>query len=189
MQSDARAVGTKVSIIRAANKVIRETGPAALTLESVARTAGVSKGGLLYHFPGKEALIVGMLEHALSTFESDVNALASETPDAPGAWIKAFVTVTFAAQPEHDLSTSMLAAASVDMALLEPVSRYFANWQARAVERSYDPATASIIRLAADGIFFGDLFTTTAPQGHERQTILNRLLEMVDADYLSEAKE
>ena len=36
-------------------------GVAKLTLEAVAKEAGVSKGGLLYHFSNKEALIEGMI--------------------------------------------------------------------------------------------------------------------------------
>ena len=36
---------------------IKEEGVVKLTLEAVAQRAGVSKGGLLYHYPSKEALI------------------------------------------------------------------------------------------------------------------------------------
>ncbi|UVI36760.1 TetR/AcrR family transcriptional regulator [Brevibacterium spongiae] len=35
-----------------------------ISLESVAQEAGLTKPGLMYHFPSKEALMVGLVEHA-----------------------------------------------------------------------------------------------------------------------------
>lgn len=47
----------------AAVTVALEDGFGHVTMEAVARRAGVSKGGLLYHFPNKTRLIEGMLAH------------------------------------------------------------------------------------------------------------------------------
>src|SRR5687768_15624169 len=44
-------------ILEAAERVVGDVGAARMTLEGVAQAAGVSKGGLLYHFPTKEALL------------------------------------------------------------------------------------------------------------------------------------
>jgi AcrR family transcriptional regulator len=35
----------------------------------VAQAAEVSKGGLLYHFPNKEALITGIIQHLIDDFK------------------------------------------------------------------------------------------------------------------------
>ena len=43
-------------ILEAAAKLADDTGPGSLSLEAVAKEAGISKGGLLYHFPSKAAL-------------------------------------------------------------------------------------------------------------------------------------
>jgi AcrR family transcriptional regulator len=53
---------TKERILEAATNVVARDGSNKLTLEAVAAEAGVSKGGLLYHFPSKRALLEGMLE-------------------------------------------------------------------------------------------------------------------------------
>jgi AcrR family transcriptional regulator len=47
-------------------QVVQARGAGSLTLEAVADVAGVSKGGLLYHFPTKDALIDGMVADALA---------------------------------------------------------------------------------------------------------------------------
>ncbi|EAE2866200.1 TetR family transcriptional regulator, partial [Listeria monocytogenes] len=52
----------KNNLLTAASEIVKEEGVVKLTLEAVAQRAGVSKGGLLYHYPSKEALIKGMVE-------------------------------------------------------------------------------------------------------------------------------
>ena len=45
---------TRKSILEAASRVTAREGALNLTLEAVAKEAGVSKGGLLYHFPAAD---------------------------------------------------------------------------------------------------------------------------------------
>ena len=45
------------AVLDAFESLLIEVGERAATLDAVAKRAGVSKGGLLYHFPNKEALI------------------------------------------------------------------------------------------------------------------------------------
>ncbi len=51
---------TREEILTAAERVIAQLGVKRLTIEQVAKAAGMSRGGLLYHFASKEALIQGM---------------------------------------------------------------------------------------------------------------------------------
>ena len=44
-------------ILAAAEELARVAGPGNLSLDAVAARAGVSKGGLLYHFPTKAKLL------------------------------------------------------------------------------------------------------------------------------------
>lgn len=55
-------------------------GPQAATLDAVAASAGVSKGGLLYHFKSKEALVEGLLAQLREYAEQDFAAMAMD-PD------------------------------------------------------------------------------------------------------------
>ncbi|MEO2167455.1 MAG: TetR/AcrR family transcriptional regulator, partial [bacterium] len=50
---------TRAKILDAAEDLILEAGATGLILDEVARRAGVSKGGLLYHFPSKADLVSG----------------------------------------------------------------------------------------------------------------------------------
>ncbi|HEX2186239.1 MAG TPA: TetR/AcrR family transcriptional regulator, partial [Chloroflexota bacterium] len=91
------AAETRQAILQGAARVIREAGVGHLTLEAVAQEAGVSKGGLLYHFPSKDALISGMLAQLMEDFTADIaRELAREPGAAPGRWLRAYVRASAA---------------------------------------------------------------------------------------------
>lgn len=52
----------KENILTAAETIFAEHGYEGAPISEIARTAGVSKSGLLHHFPSKEALLVAVLE-------------------------------------------------------------------------------------------------------------------------------
>lgn len=180
---------TRRMILNAATEVVRSRGPAALTIEAAAEAAGVSKGGLLYHFPTKDALIESMVEDVLARFESDVDAAAGMEPPGQGQWLRAFVKTTFAADPEHDLSAGLLAAAAVNPDLLAPVGTYFARWQERAVADGLDARLATLVRLASDGLWFADLFDVARLDDRSRGALLMTLLELIVSGESLESSE
>ena len=55
----------------------REVGAARLTLDVVAQAAGVSKGGLLYHFPSKESLLGALAQRYVDSMEQCIEAAKS----------------------------------------------------------------------------------------------------------------
>jgi AcrR family transcriptional regulator len=189
MPQQERATTTKAEIIASANKLVSEYGTGSMTLEAVAREAGVSKGGLLYHFANKDALIQGMIEHALEQFEQDVDQLAGTFPEEHGRWLKAFVSVTLEARPEHHPGSSILAAAASNTALLQPLGEYFSRWHERAIQDGCDPAVATVVRLASDGFWFADMFTSTAPVGAARCEVANCLNQLIDSGCSNDRKD
>ncbi|MDF2499266.1 MAG: hypothetical protein K0Q86_2898, partial [Arthrobacter koreensis] len=49
-------------VLSAYEDLLINEGPRGATLDAVTALAGVSKGGLLYHFKNKEALATGILD-------------------------------------------------------------------------------------------------------------------------------
>jgi AcrR family transcriptional regulator len=70
----ARRGNTRERLLDAAAVVVRRDGAQALTLDAVAAEAGVSKGGLLYHFKAKRDLLDAMLEGWLEEFAAEIDA-------------------------------------------------------------------------------------------------------------------
>ncbi len=67
--TDMRA-SSKTRILDAALRVTRREGITGLTLESAAREAGVTKAGLLYHFPGRHELLMAIQHHICDAWET-----------------------------------------------------------------------------------------------------------------------
>lgn len=102
------------AILDAAEEVVGEAGAGQLTFDAVAARAGVSKGGVLYCFPSKPALIAAMTERDLKRFEAEVAAHLTEGADDGRARLRARIKAT------HAETAAMAArAASLMAALVE----------------------------------------------------------------------
>jgi AcrR family transcriptional regulator len=171
---------TREAVLRAANRVVEEEGVSGMTLEAVAREAGVSKGGLLYHFPSKEALIRGMIGRLIEGFEDALGRELGRDEDAGGGrWTRAYVRASFAEDRWYlQVSAGLLAAVAENPALLDPLRRGYEDGQRWAERDAIDPAVATLVRLAADGLFFAELLGFAPPEGALRERVLEALLSL-----------
>ncbi|HIY66407.1 MAG TPA: TetR/AcrR family transcriptional regulator, partial [Candidatus Agrococcus pullicola] len=64
-------MNTRDEILNAFEELIIEQGERAATISGVAAAAGVSKGGLLYHFGSKDALVSGLADRFSEQIESE----------------------------------------------------------------------------------------------------------------------
>ena len=65
----------------------------AVSLDSVARSVGLTKPGVMYHFPTKEALMLALVDSVLDRWEEALVARLGSSPEgaAPAARIGAYV--------------------------------------------------------------------------------------------------
>src|SRR5690349_13603621 len=90
------AAETRRLILDAAARLISRHGTA-VPVSDIAEAAGVSKGGLLYHFPNKEELLSGLANHLMGQFRHDVEQVAAEEEEGtPGRLTRAYIRVSFA---------------------------------------------------------------------------------------------
>ena len=81
----------RAKLIEAAKRHIVTDGFHSLRLESVAREAGVTKGGLLHHFPSKVALLEGLYEDGAQQFEQQLLELMAADPVPHGRFTRAYL--------------------------------------------------------------------------------------------------
>jgi AcrR family transcriptional regulator len=161
---------TRAKLLDAAATVIRRDGAQALTLDAVAAEAGVSKGGLLYHFASKRALLDALVGRWLDEFQDDIDHAG------PG-FVQGYVRASDGAKAEE---SGLLAALVADPAVLAMVRDRYATWQDRIATEGGDPVDATVARLAADGLWLADLLGMAPPHGELRERVLARLLELCD---------
>ncbi|MEI8080689.1 MAG: TetR/AcrR family transcriptional regulator [Actinomycetes bacterium] len=173
---------TRDRLLDAATEVVLVDGAQRLTLDAVAKRAGVSKGGLLYHFPSKRDLTAAIVSRAVTQVDDQL-ALAASSND-PGAFARAYLEVTIPATTQasdntdsaNPLSSALLGAAVVDPALLQPLREAFGRWQARLENDGIDPARATAVRLAVDGWWIAQVLDlpqlSTQTSGETRRLLL-----------------
>ncbi|WP_166481836.1 TetR family transcriptional regulator [Scytonema sp. UIC 10036] len=179
-KSKARSA-TRHALLQAASQVVLDKSVEALTLDAVAQQAGVSKGGLLYHFPNKDALIAGLIEQLVLDFETILQEEFDRDadPGTPGQWVRAYVRATLRS---HQQSLALVASLSTVVAtnpeLLQPVQAYEQRWRQKLETSGIDPVRATIIQLAIDGLWFAETFRLGTLDEPLRTQVVDALLAM-----------
>ncbi|WP_424810468.1 TetR/AcrR family transcriptional regulator [Roseococcus sp. YIM B11640] len=176
----SHSVDARTRILDAATRIAAERGVTALTLDSAAREAGVSKGGLLYHFASKEALLSGLLTRLTESIEAEFEAVWTAQPEGRGRTTRALLAWAFD-NPEmvcahHEQAAGIfLAAFHQDPALLDPVRQFFARTRARLMEDGLPPGHGFTVMAACDGLFMADIFQMYELDETQRQEIRRAL--------------
>lgn len=150
-----QAADTRLRILAAAQDLSCEAGPARVSLDAVAARAGVSKGGLLYHFPSKHALLRALVaEHVdemRRTMEREA-AGAMAAGDAPAA-ARAYFRMLRESLCDADPPPSGVFAAIVeDPEFIAPLREFRRTILRDVFQRLPDPGRATLAFLACEGL-------------------------------------
>ncbi len=176
----------RTRILDAAEALVRAKGVAGLTLEAAAKLAGVSKGGLLYHFGSKEALLTGLLGRMAEFVAADFTAGVAAQPEGPGRVARAMLNWGFGLAPEamnercDRAAAVFLAVFHHDPALLDPMRAVVAKMREAVLADGLPPGRGGAIMAAGDGLFMARIFglyTPTPADMQEMHAALSLLLE------------
>lgn len=171
--------GTREVILKSANQIVKEQGFTSLTLDAVAKHAGVSKGGLLYHFPSKEALIGAMVLHLTEIYAKQIDEHYQSTADhEPGAFLRSYISLNAIEEYEKDMIFGILAAIASNPSLLEPIRKYEEHWQKRIENDGLDPIYATILRLASDALVINELLQVGQLDKEMKERVIERIIAM-----------
>jgi AcrR family transcriptional regulator len=169
---------TKSVLLDAASEIVLRDGVSALTLDAVARSAGVSKGGLLYHFASKRDLVEALIARVAEVF------VASDAMDGrigePGRATRAYLRCSLESSGEPGSAEERLAAALfagmlVDPALLDTARGLWNAWQHDIAGDGIDEVDATIVRLAADGLWLSRALDLAPPDDELTRRVVVRL--------------
>ncbi|TRZ38597.1 TetR/AcrR family transcriptional regulator [Niallia circulans] len=166
-------------IIETAKRLIHEQGITSLTLDAVAKKASISKGGLLYHYPSKEALMKGIAIAIFEDLENCMAEYAEKDPIEAGKWTRAMIEVT-KDDLEHnaELNVAVMASSLLDETVAESISNSYQRALTKLDNDGISPVTASVIRLALDGLYYSQMLGV-APLNNTRQyAVLDQLMQM-----------
>lgn len=168
----------RADIIRAAGDIAVERGIHAITLESVAARAGVSKGGLQHHFRAKQDLLDALFDEVSAATEAALERETASDPDEHGRAARAYLAVT-SREASH---TGYQAIWRVLLSAMGTEPRIRERWSERLRRLNpSDPlpdeaaARLMICRLAAEGLWISGILDSIDMSASLRGEVLRQL--------------
>jgi AcrR family transcriptional regulator len=167
-------------IVAAAVELAKEVGPGHVSLDAVACRAGVSKGGLLYHFPSKSKLLEAIVAHHLDEFDDALSEKTAENREKPDSVIAACVDLY-----ENDCKSGMPKASGFLAALVEnpdlmlPARKFSRRLIDKVRANASDEAAALVAYLALEGLRCLPLLDMDVLTDEERRMSVEKLHDMV----------
>lgn len=149
----------RAHILDAALTVVEQQGIAAVTFEAVSAASGISRGGLIYHFPSKEAMMLALHEHLAQRWETELLETLGARPEqvSEDARVAAYaqVSIRSVTGPELQLMLESTSNPAYEAPWREVLNRWLPDPTAIDPE---DPRQLAriVARLAADGLWLAD---------------------------------
>jgi AcrR family transcriptional regulator len=173
---------SREKILDAAAELVAEIGAGRLTLDAVAEKAGLSKGGLLYNFPTKEALLQGMIQRMIDQVTSEKDALREKAEPGPNLEARV-VTKTLlnicCGGKMQEFATGMMAATAENPGLLDPVRQVISTTLEQLKANSDDLDAALLGWLATEGLSNLEMHNLSPFSNADRERIVRAIDRVV----------
>lgn len=150
-----------------------------MSLDAVAAAAGVSKGGLLYHFPNKAKLLEALVDDYLARFDSVLQD--AERSGQPNAVIRAYIRhFRDDRKRKAPPPSGLLAVLSEQPDMLAPVRGHESNFLARIRANASDPDFATMAYLSIQAMRAMALLNTNILDDAEEEHMTGWLLDRLN---------
>lgn len=176
-------------VLDAYESILLTDGERTATLDAVAKTAGVSKGGLLYHFASKDELTAGLVQRLADLTDADIARMRSAAEGPVAYYVRTSV------MEDDALDRALIAltrlAQSGSAAASDALRDSRMRWADEIRPQVRDETALELVMLVGDGLYFNN--SLTVPHA-ERGTVgdfvptgaaLARLVELVQASVIS----
>ena len=141
-----------------------------VSLDSVARTIGLTKAGLVHHFPTKKALMIGLIENVAEKWRT----MLEEAPSKNSPEERMMTYLNYALSDEIDSSDFAFMA---DYKLKDELYKKWAElidawFNFNDIEDSNRKSALTTVRLIADGAWFDRGLSMLTINNTERQSII-----------------
>ncbi|MCG5482213.1 MAG: TetR/AcrR family transcriptional regulator [Sinorhizobium meliloti] len=161
-------------LLEVAGRLSLEQGIAAVTLDAVSQAAGVSKGGLLHHFPNKLALLDALFDDLVVRFDSALDEAMAGDDVEKGRFTRAYLGVCFALDAEAQGWQMLTIALLAEPHLKERWREWVARRSAQFAATDSSP-NCLLARFAADGVWLSDLMRSHDIEASTRAILLQKL--------------
>lgn len=177
----SKASQKRALIIQTAIQFIQENDLNALTLEGVAGKAGISKGGLLYHFRTKDALQSAIAETIMEEVMESYEALASKEHGI-GRLTRGFILGS-----RKDLMEGARLNIAIQIMQNEhsSISEEYERLLEDLMHDGLEESSVHLIRLTIDGLYYSKLLNIAPVSEEVAEQVFEQLLQMARKDNIS----
>lgn len=173
------AKNKRAIILEAAAHIVEKSGAAHLTIDAVAAEAAVSKGGVLYHFPSKQALLEGMLESLINQITTSTRTYREANPSEQNVALVARINEQHDQTPgQKAMSRAILAAAAENPEMLTPARQEVGTAFKEAAAGSATAEIGWVLLSAVEGLRFLEMLKLLPLSRAERKGLHKQLLEL-----------
>ncbi|GMA30136.1 TetR/AcrR family transcriptional regulator [Litorihabitans aurantiacus] len=163
-------------ILDAAAGVIESEGITAVTFDSVAAAAGITRGGIIYHFPSREELIAAIHEHMARRWEDQLEAACGKPADQSTATERLIAYISMAATPATRAEVQMILD-SHHTENQDVWDQVLQRWAPRP--QPSDGPSYTLALLAADGLWVNDVIGSTRIPPEQRHDTAERIIDLI----------
>ena len=146
----------KDKLLDAAEAVVVRQGIGNLTLDAVAAEAGMSKGGLLHHFPSKDLLIEAMVQRSADNWRNCYMERYRNTPEGPGRMSRALLSHCLSegwSEQVRQGSSAVFSALAQNPSLIQPMREAYNDLNQLIKKDGLPPGVGEMIAAAIDGLW------------------------------------
>jgi AcrR family transcriptional regulator len=168
-------------ILDVAAQIASDEGASQLTIDAVAKRAGISKGGVMYHFGSKDEMLSALVDRVTQVTLARVSESAALFGDRACPMLDALIDEGLRSDPAQEaLFSGLLGAVANKPALAQPAANAYS-----AVYRQFESMEAMapnalVVALALDGLLLLRLLKLVnfdATNIERLRTVLKRLAE------------
>ncbi|KQX60561.1 MULTISPECIES: TetR/AcrR family transcriptional regulator [unclassified Ensifer] len=143
-------------VLDAAERVVGRDGAANLTVDAVAREAGVSKASVLYDYKSKQALIEAVVDRAFERDNAHHARVEQKIGDIQDRAVRGRIVAAAEPPPEEfrAVALNLSAALTLDAGLRRKMQASQDATIARILQNSQSPRGALLAYLALEGLKF-----------------------------------
>lgn len=158
-----------------------ESGVGALTIDGVAARAGLSKGGVLYNYRSKDALVAGLIDHLCDRWSNEINERTKKY-QARGL---NYPTLRAVLSLEHDVLERVLPVCLISMSdrraeHISPFRDLCKKYSDRISSEIANPAAAVLAEVFIDGLYSRRAFDVELRKPEELEAAKELLFELLD---------
>lgn len=170
---------TTNDILDAAERVIVHEGAAGLSIDAVAKEAGVSKSRVVYDHKNKSALLEALIERRMAEDVTRVRASVEANADTPHPELFGRIAVLETTVNDADRAVALAVSASMPSEdKLQERMRQWVREDLDAMASGPKPRAALMAYLASIGFYYTELFDFHRWSSGEREQILEEFKDI-----------